>query len=72
MAGNIIFYGILGLLLLNIFMDFIVTIIVGILDLSFIAFGIDFSGWIEGIIAGLLNAIFILFIGLSKYRDDEK
>ena len=69
--GKKILWGVVGLIILNMFMDFIITFIVGALDLKMSLFDVDFSGWINGAIAGLLNLILILFIGLMPGSDEK-
>lgn len=60
--GGKILWGIIALVLLNTFMGEIINWIVGQMDLSVKFFSWDLSGFIEGAIAAVLNAIVMLFI----------
>lgn len=72
--GSKILWGIIGFLILNTVMDFIVTWIVQAMGLSFEIFSVDMSGWINSVIAGIINATFIIILLLwnSDTGDDKK
>ena len=70
--GKKILWGVIGLIILNTCMDFIVSLITGAMGLSLTVLDVDMSSWINGAIAGILNALFILMIGLMPSGSEEK